>query len=79
MVNLSDGIYELTPAGKTIMDDCSVNLTELNQDPDQSSKEPKAAFDSAQEGKPRCIIPFIFGAYFTFIYPISAVIIFPRI
>ena len=46
---------------------CYVNLIELNQVPDKSSEEPKAALDSAQEGKPRCIIP-LFSRVFTFTY-----------
>ena len=58
-VNLSDGLYELIPADEIVADVNSVNLTELNQDPSQHPEEPKANFDSAQEGKPRCIIPFI--------------------
>jgi len=57
MVNLSDGVYELTPVGDIVVGGCSLNLTELNQDLDQRPEELKAVFDSAQEGKPRCIIP----------------------
>ena len=70
MVNLSDGVYELIPADENVADINSVNLTELNQDPDQRPKEPKAFSSSAQEGKPRCIshyfsriIPFIYDIY----------------
>ena len=47
MVNLSDGVYELTPAGDIVVVGCFLNLTELNQDPDQCLEELKAVFDSA--------------------------------
>jgi len=43
MVNLSNGIYELTPVGETIVDEGPLNLTELNQDLDQRPQEPKAS------------------------------------
>ena len=56
-VNLSDGVYELTPAGDSVADLNLVNLTEPNQDPDQHPEEPKAFSNSAQEGKPRCVFP----------------------
>ena len=42
-------------------------LTEFAEDPKQCSEEPKATFDSAQEGKPRCIIP-LFSALYSSIY-----------
>ena len=58
-VNLLDGVYELTPTDLNVVDEGSLNLTDLNQDPGQRPEEPKANCDSAQEGKPRCIIPFI--------------------
>ena len=67
-VNFSDGVYELTPIGETVLDGGSLNLTELNQDPDQRSEEPKASFDSAQEGKPRCINPIIFARIYVYIF-----------
>jgi len=76
MVNLSNGIYELTPVGETIVDEGPLNLTELNQDLDQRPQEPKASFDSAQEGKPRCIFPLLLHI-FTFTHSISVVIILP--
>ena len=74
MVNLSNGIYELTPVGETIVDEGPLNLTELNQDPDQRPQEPKASFDSAQEGKSRCII-LLFSRILTFTHFIPVVII----
>ena len=52
-VNLSDGEYELVPASDHTPEGSLLNLTELNQDPNQSSEESKTS--SAQEGKPWCI------------------------
>ena len=60
MVYLYDVLYELTPVGDSVVEDCSLNLSELNQDPDQRLEEPKAVCDRAQKGKPRCINPIIF-------------------
>ena len=40
-------MYELIPAGDSVVDGCSLNLSELNQDPDQRSKEPKVVCDGA--------------------------------
>ena len=48
-------------ASDTVVEGFSLNLTELNQDPDQRPEEPKVVSDSAQEGKPRCINPIIFA------------------
>ena len=45
--NLADGTYELVPV------DVQVNLTEVVEDPNQCSEEPKT--NRAQEGKPWCI------------------------
>ena len=59
-VNLLDGDYELVPANTTTPESDSLNYTDLNQDPNQCSEEPKANF--AQEGKPRCMIP-LFSRY----------------
>ena len=50
---LADGTYELVPAHEDDTSNAQLNALELTQDPNQSSKEPKA--NSAQEGKPRCI------------------------
>ena len=51
--NLADGTYELVPTHESEAAGAQVNALELIQDPNQSSKEPKAS--SAQEGMPRCI------------------------
>ena len=63
-VNLLDGDYELVPANTTTPESVSLNFTDLNQDPNQCSEEPKAIFlNSAQEGKPQCIIPLFYALY----------------
>ena len=48
---LADGTYELVPESESEQREAQVNLTEVAEDLNQSSKEPKASF--AQEGKPR--------------------------
>ena len=57
-MTLADGTYELVPESESEQREAQVNLTEANEDPNQSSEEPKASF--AQEGKPRSIIPYIY-------------------
>ena len=58
---LIDGTNELLPESEKDYFETQANLidlvTEFAEDPNQCSEEPKATFDSAQEGKPRCIIP----------------------
>ena len=55
MVNLADGEYELVPADSHIDQEANLNCTNLAQDLGQA---PEVFLpDSAQEGKPRCIIP----------------------
>ena len=48
---LADGTYELVPESESEQREAQVNLTEIAEDLNQSSEEPKASF--AQEGKPR--------------------------
>ena len=43
--------YELVPESESEQREAQVNLTEITEDLNQSSEEPKAS--SAQEGKPR--------------------------
>ena len=50
-------MYELVPKPENELREVQENLTEIVEDPNQSSEEPKASF--AQEGKPRCINPTI--------------------
>ena len=53
MTTLADGTYEPVPESESEQHDAQVNLTEIAEDPNQSSEEPKAS--CAQEGKPRSI------------------------
>ena len=54
-VNLADGEYELVPAVSRVDQEVNLNCASVAQDLGQALK----VFlpDSAQEGKPRCIIP----------------------
>ena len=49
--NLADGTYELVPESESEQREAQVNLTEITEDLNQSSEEPKASSD--QEGKPQ--------------------------
>ena len=51
MTTLADGKYELVPESESEQREAQVNLTEITEDLNQSSEEPKAS--SAQEGKPQ--------------------------
>ena len=64
-VNLADGDYELVPADSRVDQEVNLNCANLSQDLGQALE----AFmpDSAQEGKPRCIMPY-FPSYYSFIY-----------
>ena len=65
-VNLADGDYELVPADSRAEQEVNLNCTNLSQDLGQA---PEAFLpDSAQEGKPRSIIPLIFPNYHSAIY-----------
>jgi hypothetical protein len=50
--SLADGIYNLVPESESEQHEAQVNLTAVDEDPDQPSQEPLTSF--AQEGKPRC-------------------------
>ena len=52
-VNLADGDYELIPSDPLAALDIDLNCANLNQDLGQALED--SQFDSAQEGKPRCI------------------------
>ena len=52
--DLADGSYELIPESEEGDPEVQVNAAILTEDPDQSSKEPKAVLASDyREGKPR--------------------------
>jgi hypothetical protein len=52
-MTLADGTYELVPKSESEQREAQVNLTEVAEDPNQSSEAPTTSF--AQEGKPRSI------------------------
>jgi hypothetical protein len=54
-VNLADGDYELIPADSLAASETNLNYVNVTQDLGQAPED--SQFDSAQEGKPRCIIP----------------------
>ena len=54
-VHLADGEYEFVPADSRVDQEVNLNYANLSQDLGQ---DPEVFLpDSAQEGKPRCIIP----------------------
>ena len=48
---LADGTYELVPESESEQREAQVNLTEVTEDPNPISEEPRSSY--AQEGKPR--------------------------
>ena len=52
-VNLADGDYELILADTIAASEVNLNCANVNQDLGQAPED--SQFDSAQEGKPRCI------------------------
>ena len=54
------------PESESEQREAQVNLTEITEDLNQSSEEPKAS--SAQEGKPRSMSYLFFKIYATVIY-----------
>ena len=59
--NLADGEYELVPADCRVDQEVNLNCANLSQDLGQA---PEVSLpDSAQEGKPRCIIPLFYALY----------------
>ena len=60
-VNLADGDYELVPTDSRIDQEVNLNNANLSQGLGQA---PEIFLpDSAQEGKPRCIIPLFYALY----------------
>ena len=57
-VNLADGEYELVPVD-SLAQEVNLNCTNLAQDLGQAPEDSQP--DSAQEGKPWCIIPLFFS------------------
>ena len=48
---LADGTYELVPGSESEQREAQVNLTEVTEDSNPISEEPRSSY--AQEGKPR--------------------------
>ena len=65
-VNLADGDYELVPADSLVEQEGNLNCTNLSQDLGQA---PEAFLpNSAQEGKPRSIIPLFSELSFRYLF-----------
>ena len=67
MVNLADGVYELVPS-VSVAENIDLNCTNLNQDLGQAPEDSQSV--SAQEGKPRCIIPLFYvliSSYYSYV------------
>ena len=65
-VNLADGDYELVPADSRAEQEVNLNCANLPQDLGQA---PEAFLpDSAQEGKPRSIIPLFSELSFSYLF-----------
>ena len=60
-VNLTDGDYELVPADSLVTSEVNLNCANVNQDLGQAPEDSQP--DSAQEGKPQCIIPLFYTLY----------------
>ena len=67
-VNLLDDDYELVPANTTTPESVSLNCTDLNQDPNQCSEEPKATFEQCPRRQAPEHNPTIFPNYHSAIY-----------
>ena len=67
MTTLADGTYDLVPEPESEQREAQVNLTEVAEDPNQSSEEPKAS--STQEGKSQSM-SYIFWIYAIVYIPI---------
>ena len=79
--NLLHGGYELVPANTTTPESVSLNYTDLNQDPNQCSEEPKATFEQCPRrhllfGRTPVHNPIIFTPYIHLTIFVYVVIIF---
>ena len=59
-VNLLNDDYELVPPNTTTPESVSLNYTDLNQDPNQCSEEPKATFEQCPRRQAPVHNPIIF-------------------
>ena len=60
--NLADGDYELVPADTIAASEVNLNCANVNQDMGQALED--SQFDSAQDGKHRCITHY-FSRYYS--------------
>ena len=67
-VNLLDGDYELVPANTTTPESVSLINTDLNQDPNQCSEEPKATFEQCQRRQAPVQDPIILRIIFILLF-----------
>ena len=67
-VNLLDGDYELVPANTTSPESVSLNYTDLNQDLNQCSEEPKATFEQCPRRQALVHNPIILCIILLFVY-----------
>ena len=73
-VNLADGEYELVPADSCVAQEVNLNCTNIAQ---YLGQAPEVSLpDSAQEGKPRCIIPLFFELLFIKLFICVVIILF---
>jgi hypothetical protein len=70
-MTLADGTYELVPQSESEQCETQVNLTEVAEDSNQSSKAPTASF--AQEGKPRSITPIFLNLCNFYLYMVLCI------
>ena len=65
-VNLTDGDYKLVPSDSVSAEIANLNGANLNQDLGQALEDSQTF--SAQEGKPRCIIPLFSELLFILLF-----------
>ena len=75
-VNLADGDYKLVPSDSVSKEIANLNGANLNQDLGQALEDSQTF--SAQEGKPRCIIP-LFSALISSNYLYVVIVLFPHL
>ena len=76
-VNLADGDYELVPADSRAEQEVNLNCANLSQDLGQALEA--LLPDSAQEGKPRSIIPLFSELYFIYLFICVVILLFPHL
>jgi hypothetical protein len=59
MTELANGAYTLVPEPENESHEAQVNVTEVIEDPNQSSEDQLT--NPGQEGQPQCMIPVFFN------------------